>query len=106
MKVLLVLVLVIVSIPFCYGQQPLATKEEAMAEALKYAAANPTLNSSNRDVSAVFVQSENAWIVLFSDQSPFPAPDSDFMMKIDAASAKTPEIIGGAAKQDYYKLFN
>jgi hypothetical protein len=100
MKAFLVLVFLIVSIPLCNGQQPLVTKEEAMAEAQKYAG-----NPPNRDVNAAFVQSENAWIVLFSDQSPYPAPDSDFMIKIDAASVKAPEMIGGAAKQKYYGSF-
>jgi hypothetical protein len=60
------------------------------------------MTSNMRTAYAVYMQNENAWIVDFVDKS---SKASDYMVRVEASSGRTPRLITGSQKERYRSHF-
>ncbi len=101
----LITILLFSSVAYC---QPIKgiQKKEAILEARKWAeTCRPPMDSSYTNVTAVFLSKENSWIINFSKSSSTHLLESDYMLRVQATSGKSPQLIRSSKKRRYAPYF-
>ena len=82
-------------------------RDEAIQRARESAeSSNPPMDSSHmQKAHAIYLQNENSWIVYFVHKANTGSEDSDYMVRVEATSGKSPELLRGSQKQTYKPYF-
>lgn len=105
MRTRMILLCMILASSLAHGQ--VIAKDEAIRRAKEWAqSVNPPMNPSQmQEAQAVYMPNENSWIVDFAEDSDTAAEDSDYMLRVEATSGKSPELLRGSQKLRYRSYF-
>ena len=108
MKTVIVLMMMLFFSTLAYCQLSTGMqKEEAIQRARESAeSSNLPMDSSHmQNPYAIYLQNENSWIVYFVHKGTTVSEDSDYMVRVEATSGKTPELLKGSQRQTYKSYF-
>jgi hypothetical protein len=78
------------------------SKEDAISRAEQWAeSSNPPMSLDHLEPQAVYLKEENAWIIDFIDTN-----NAEYMLRVEAASGKDPELLKGSQVQRYKSYFD
>ncbi len=107
MKKTIIFIMMVFFSSFAFCQPHTAIQQEQAIKLAKVFATSsqPPMSGNMRKGYAVYLPNENSWIVNFVDQSSTASEDSDYMVRVEATSGKSPRLIPDSQKQRYKSYF-
>ena len=93
-------------VPLVFSQSNM-TQEMAIDLAKEYIQSQNMVSDIKhlQNPQAVYMLGENAWIIEFSDKQLEMSADAQVMLRVQATSGRSPQILNGSQKQRYASYF-